>query len=250
MGKNFSNDKVHFRRKNYVKMRRFVPSFVTILALCVGFSAVKFAIDGVWDKCVYMLLLAAFFDGIDGKIARFMKCTSDFGAELDSLVDFVNFGASPAVVMYMFVLHSIPVIGWASALIFVVAMSIRLARFNSSIKSYGNFLVGVPAPFGPIIAYAPFMLFCGFGVAFHPILYCFFMIISAFLMVSKFPTVSAKKIHIPRRLFIPFSFGAVCVVSIVLYNHWIVLCMIPCLYIVSLPISYARGKKYMSNTSE
>lgn len=226
------------KKKFKSSVRRFVPNFLTILALCFGFSAAKFAMELSWDKCIYMTFLAAFFDGIDGKVARFMKCSSDFGAELDSLFDFVNFGAAPAIVLYHFSLSSIHILGWSLILIYLICIGMRLARFNTSVSMYENFLVGMPAPFGPIIAYIPMMLFCGFGIKMNVFWECIFVFVSAMLMVSKLPTVSIKTVRISRKMFIPFAMFCVFFVSMTLYNYWLTLSAFSILYLFSIPCTF------------
>lgn len=119
--------KPRFRR---VPLRLIVPNVVTLLALCSGLTAVRMALEGRWEFAVGAVLIAAVLDGLDGRVARLMKGTSKFGAELDLLADFVNFGVVPALMLYIWILKDAGSLGWISALIFAICAALRLARFN------------------------------------------------------------------------------------------------------------------------
>ena len=156
-------DEPRRRRFKPVPMRMLLPNIVTLLSLCAGLTAMRFAIegDGKLDKAVYAILIAAVLDGLDGRLARLLKGTSRFGAELDSLADFVSFGVAPAFVLYTFGLHEIGSIGWIVALVYAMACALRLARFNVMIDDPGrpewqkNFFVGIPAPAGALTGLLP-----------------------------------------------------------------------------------------------
>src|SRR5271157_988908 len=138
-------------------LRFVVPNVVTLLALCAGLTAIRFAIEGRFEIAVLAILFAAVLDGIDGRIARALKGSSRFGAELDSLADFMDFGVAPGLVLYLWSLQQLKTFGWAAVLIFAIAAALRLARFNVMIDDpnkpswMGRFFTGMPAPAGAIV---------------------------------------------------------------------------------------------------
>src|SRR5947199_3568746 len=144
------------RRFRPIPVRTLVPNVITLLALCAGLTAVRLAIEGKLEFALAAIVLAAVLDGIDGRIARLIRGTSRFGAELDSLADFVNFGVAPALILYFWGLHELKSAGWIAALTFAICAALRLARFNVMIEDpdrpawAGNYFVGVPAPAGAI----------------------------------------------------------------------------------------------------
>src|SRR5256884_1034297 len=149
------------RRFRPIPVRTLVPNLITLLALCAGLTAVRLAIEGKLEFALAAIVLAAVLDGIDGRIARLIKGTSRFGAELDSLADFVNFGVAPGVTLYFWGLHEIRSAGWIAAMVFAIAAGLRLARFNVMIDDpnkpawAGNFFVGMPAPGGALTVLLP-----------------------------------------------------------------------------------------------
>ncbi len=192
--------------------RKIVPNIVTMLALCSGVTSIRYAIQDDWIKAVVCIFLAALFDGLDGRVARMLKGSTKFGAELDSLSDFVSFGVAPAVLMYQWTLYDFPRFGWFFCLLFACGMAMRLARFNTMLDEepqpeyWHHFFVGVPAPAAAALGITPIM------VSFdNPDLlwlrdnyYCAaLMCIVALLMVSRIPTISTKKWRVPGYMFIP-----------------------------------------------
>lgn len=154
-----------------IPMRMVLPNLVTVLAICAGLSGIRFAFEDRFETAVVMVLLAAFLDGIDGRLARMLKATSKFGAQMDSLADIVNFGVAPALVLYAFLLDRAGSPGWIAALLFAIACGLRLARFNvlDDEKAerplwQSEYFVGVPAPAGAVLVMLPLYLFsCGSG---------------------------------------------------------------------------------------
>src|ERR1700674_1834683 len=152
------------RRFRPIPVRTLVPNVITLLALCAGLTAVRLAIEGKLELSLAAIVLAAVLDGIDGRIARLIKGTSRFGAELDSLADFVNFGVAPALILYFWGLHELRSAGWIAALVFAICAGLRLARFNVSTDDpnrpawASNFFVGMPAPAGAITVLLPIYL--------------------------------------------------------------------------------------------
>src|SRR3977135_2293947 len=154
----FDPARVDARRRRFrqIPVRTLVPNLITLLALCAGLTAIRLAIEAKLEWAVAAIVFAATLDGIDGLVARMLKGTSRFGAELDSLADFVNFGVAPALILYFWRLHELKSAGWIAALVFAICAALRLARFNVMIEDpnrpawAGNFFVGVPAPAGAI----------------------------------------------------------------------------------------------------
>lgn len=194
------------RRIGPVPLRAIVPNVVTLLALAAGLTAIRLAFDGRFELAVYAILLAAVLDGLDGRIARLLKASSRFGAELDSLSDFVAFGVAPALLLFSWLLDGIKSFGWLAVLVFAIACGLRLARFNAMMDVekpawQSNFFTGVPAPAGAILVMLPIYLAhaglyvppeAAWGVLFYTLLI-------AFLMVSRIPTYSGKKLARIRR---------------------------------------------------
>ena len=152
------------RRFRGVPLRLLIPNLITLLALCLGLTAIRFALEGSIEWAVSAIAAAAVLDGLDGRIARALKGTSRFGAELDSLADFVDFGVAPAIVLYVSGLHEMKALGWLAALVFAIACALRLARFNVMIDDPDSrpgarhFFVGMPAPAGAVVGLLPVYL--------------------------------------------------------------------------------------------
>src|SRR5271154_6483403 len=149
------------RRFKAIPVRTLLPNLITLLALCAGLTAIRLAVESRLDLALAAIVLAALLDGIDGRVARMLKGTSRFGAELDSLADFVNFGVAPALILYFWGLHELKSAGWIAALVFATCCGLRLARFNVMIDDpnkpawAGNYFVGMPAPAGAITVLLP-----------------------------------------------------------------------------------------------
>src|ERR1700692_1639003 len=159
----FDPDRLAIRRRRFraIPVRMLVPNLITLLALCAGLTAIRLAAEDKLEWAVAAIVFAAVLDGVDGRIARLLKGTSRFGAELDSLADFVNFGVAPALILYFWGLHELKSAGWIVAMVFAICAGLRLARFNVMIDDpnkpawAGNFFTGVPAPAGAITALLP-----------------------------------------------------------------------------------------------
>lgn len=189
-------------------LRAVAPNAVTALALCSGLTGIRFAISQDWQLAVSMILLAAVLDGIDGRIARMVRGESRFGAELDSLSDAISFGVSPALILYLWSLSTLPRLGWICALVFAVFCALRLARFNAAIdlteqphKSAG-FLTGVPAPAGAGLAMLPLYLWflTDSSVIRSPLLVAPWVALIALLMVSSFATFSWRSFRLRHNI--------------------------------------------------
>src|SRR5499433_1876140 len=189
------------RRFRAIPVRTLVPNVITLLALCAGLTSIRLAAEGKLEWAVAAIVFAAVLDGVDGRVARLLKGTSRFGAELDSLADFVNFGVAPAVILYFWGLHELGNVGWIAAMVFAICAGLRLARFNVAIDDpnrpawTANFFTGVPAPAGAITVLLPiYVNFLGvpFRLLAPPALG--YTLLIAVLMVSRLPVFSGKKI--------------------------------------------------------
>lgn len=236
-----------------------IPNVATILSICSGLSAVRFALLERWDLAIAAILLAAIFDALDGRLARFFGSVSRFGAELDSLSDFVSFGVSPALVVYLWQLHEINEFGWATVLFFTSCMGLRLARFNTQdIEGTGpvwgpNFFVGVPAPAAATLGLMPLIFEQALGYRppiFHNAFITIWMVTVGLLMVSRIPTVSLKKITVTPKMMLPtILFFVIFVVGLFSYPWWMLSIWIV-LYVSIMPITYLKAKKNIKTLTE
>jgi len=201
------------RQLRLIPVRQIFPNLVTLLALCVGLTSIRMSIELRFDAAIAAIAIAAFLDGIDGRVARLLKSTSRFGAELDSLTDFLNFGVAPAMLLYVWALDELRAVGWIAALIFALCGALRLARFNVALDApdrpewQSNYFVGVPAPAAAMISMLPIYLeFVGVphGFLTAPVVLIYTLAIGL-LMVSRVPTWSGKTVgrRIPRDYVLP-----------------------------------------------
>ena len=244
-----------------IPLRALAPNAVTALALCTGLSGAWFAMQGRWENAVAAIVIAGVLDAIDGRIARILKGESRFGAELDSLSDVIAFGATPALIIYMWVMQDMPRFGWTISVFFVLCAALRLARFNAQIdtdnqphKSAG-FNTGVPSPPGAALALLPMMIWFETGAEWvrDYRLLAPWLLLCAFLMVSNVATYSWSSIKIRRSL----RFMALAAVSLFVATlvaaPWVALICVGILYAGMLPfsmMSYARIKKSQRTFSE
>src|ERR1700757_1869253 len=181
------------RRFRPIPVRMLVPNVITLLAICAGLTAIRLSTEGRMELAVAAIVFAAVLDGLDGRVARMIKGQSKFGAELDSLADFVNFGVAPGLMLYFWQLHELHNGGWIAAMIFAISGGLRLARFNASIDDpnkppfASNYFTGVPAPAGAVTALLPvYPAFLGFSKP-PAVLTAAYTLLIAFLMVSRLP---------------------------------------------------------------
>src|ERR1700733_11157146 len=197
------------RRIPELSFNRMVPNILTLLALCAGMTAIRFALNGNFQGAVYAIIVAGVLDGLDGRVARLLKATSQFGAELDSLSDFVSFGVAPATVMYLWTMSALHSVGWAIVLFYAVCCALRLARFNPQLSAEPapppGYFTGVPAPGGAGIVLMPMYASFEWGdwITRSPYLGAIWIAGIAVLMVSRIPTLSLKKIRIPHHYVMP-----------------------------------------------
>ena len=245
------------RLRNFFSVRAIAPNAVTVLAFSMGLTAVRFALAGKWELSVAAIIIAGVFDGLDGTVARLLRSTSKFGAELDSLSDVVAFGVVPALVVYLWTLDGLGRLGWAAALIYAVAMALRLARFNArmdlededDVKKQMGFLTGVPAPMGAALLISPMVIdfaFTGNYVQGHPHLLAVYTVLVAFLMVSTLPTFTLKVIRVPRDSFVPVLLLVAAFFMTLFVYPWIAILSLAALYVMSLPMCYLVYSKRLA----
>lgn len=244
-----------FSRKA-LPITRLFPNIITLAALCLGLTSVRYALDSKWEHSVVLLIVAAFLDGMDGRVARYFKATSNFGAQLDSLADFFNFGIAPAIIIYMWTLVGIPIkgVGWGFVLVFSVCCAIRLARFNIALntdsKMKDMFFTGINAPAGAILAITPMMLSFEFEIEElkNPWFIGVYMLLIAFAMSSRLPTFSIKKISISHQnVALVLAFFGFVIASLVI-KPWITISVFSVIYILSIPLSVAMYYKMLAKS--
>ncbi len=233
---------------------RLLPNLVTLTSLCIALSAIRFSLHGDFIRASAFLLLAGFMDGVDGRLARFLNSSSDFGAQLDSLVDFVNFGVTPGFVIYAWVnsYGDIRGLDWALVLFFAVCGAIRLARFNVDLTRENEnpllekyFFKGIPAPVGAAMAMLPMVLFYEFGDGFYsnPVNVITYVAALAVLMASRVPTISIKKIPVKNEYaYVTLLILGSIIIGLII-EPWLTLAVIGIVYAFSIPItifSYVR----------
>ena len=233
-----------------IPVRMIVPNLVTILAICLGLTGVRMAFEGRYGLAIAVILAAAFLDGIDGRVARLLKASSRFGEQLDSLADVVNFGVAPALVLFAFTLHDLSSLGWIAALVYAIAMTLRLARFNATLDDPNrapwqkDFFTGVPAPAGAGLVLLPVYLglwggewgWGGEGFALAAAIYTLGV---AFLLVSTVPVYSGKAggDGLPSRWVAPTILMLVAYVALLVSYEWPTLTFTALAYLAFLPVS-------------
>ncbi len=236
-----------------IPLRALAPNAVTVLALCFGLTGVRFAIGGEWEKAVAAIIIAGVLDGIDGRIARLLRAQSRFGAELDSLSDVIAFGVSPAIMLYLWSLQTVPRFGWLFALAHAVCCALRLARFNAAIdtgvqphKSAG-FLTGVPAPVGAGLLFLPIYVWLDTGVEWvrEPLLVAPWAALVAFLMISSLPTYSWSSLRLRHGVRLAALVFVALLGGALISAPWTTLTAIALCYILSIPFSVRSYARFM-----
>ena len=209
---------------------QLIPNLVTIMAIVAGLTAIRFGLEGNFERAVKLILLAAVLDGIDGSLARMLKSESKVGAELDSLADFLNFGVAPPMIMYFWTLQDANGLGWIAVLVFSISSVMRLARFNVSAKSDDEpdtkgYFIGIPSPAGALLVMMP--MFITFAIEAGPFLPP--LAVSAYValvglgLISRIPTWSIKAVSIPREYVKFLVLGLVFVGAAVMSFPWVTL---------------------------
>ena len=243
------------------KTRYLLPNILTLGGVCLGISSIKFSIDGNFNLAVILILLAAILDALDGRVARLIKGTSEFGKELDSLTDFVSFGIAPVLILYFWELNNYGKLGWAIALIYSVCCVLRLARFNLTKNENdhewkNNFFEGVPSPAGGLLILTPLiyeLTELNFNLNIKS-LTPFLTVLIALLLVSKIPTPSLKKISISSKTTVFLLLSAGIIFIALLFYTFETLLVFSFIYLISIPLTLLiykkQQKKYTSKISE
>ena len=242
------------RRFKAIPVRTLLPNLITLLALCAGLTAIRLAVEARLELALAAIVFAALLDGVDGRIARLLKGTSRFGAELDSLADFVNFGVAPALILYFWGLHELKSAGWIVAMVFAICAGLRLARFNVMIDDpnkpvwAGNFFTGIPAPAGAITVLLPIYLnFLGLPGGLIAVWVTFFYtLLIALLMVSRLPVFSGKRVgkRVPPEMVLPVFVVVVAVAALLISYPWAVLTVGTVAYLTCLPLGWWSYREY------
>lgn len=240
------------RRRESLPFQHLLPNLVTIIGLCAGLSSIRFTIEGRFELAAGLVIFAAVIDGLDGLIARRLKATSEIGAELDSLSDFLCFGVAPAVLVFRFALTGDPGMGWMFALVFAICCCLRLARFNVSRDAPpdpaaldGAHFVGVPAPAGAMMGLLPvFATFGGLADAREaPLVVALWLGLVGLLMVSRLRTLSPKGLRVPRDKARYVLVGAAFVVGLIFSRFWLLLVVLTLAYAATLVWAMVRRRR-------
>jgi CDP-diacylglycerol--serine O-phosphatidyltransferase len=248
------------QRLRRIPVRTLVPNVITLLALCAGLTAIRMAFEDRYVLALAAVVFAAVLDGLDGRLARLLKGTSRFGAELDSLSDFVNFGVAPTLILYFWGLHELKSAGWIAAMVFAICTGLRLARFNVMIDDpdrpawTANFFVGMPAPAGAITVLLPIYL-SFLGLPRSEVLtwiMLFYTLGIALLMVSRLPVFSGKRVgtRVPTEMVGPVILLVILSVALLISYPWALLTAATLAYLVSLPFGYLSYRGYEQRSRE
>ena len=243
-------------RHSRIPVRMLVPNFFTLLGLCAGLTAIRMAIEGRYDVALAAIVFAALLDGIDGRLARMLKASSRFGAELDSLADFVNFGVAPAIVIFTWGSEGVRSLAWIVVMVFALASALRLARFNVALDEekprwQSNYFTGMPTPAAAIVVLLPVYLeqlgipgIKSQGALMAALAYTLFI---AFMMVSSIPTYSGKLLseRISREMVLPVFMVAIGIVALLVTYPYLTLTAGTLLYLLLLPLGVLRYRHHM-----
>jgi CDP-diacylglycerol---serine O-phosphatidyltransferase len=256
----FERERMEARRQRFraIPVRTLLPNLITLLALCAGLTAIRLAFEGKLEWALAAIVFAAGLDGIDGRVARMIKGQSKFGAELDSLADFVNFGCTPGLILYLWGLHGAGNVGWIAAMVFAICGALRLARFNVMIDDpnkplwAGNFFTGVPAPAGALVVMLPIYVDLLGGPKAGSTLTLFYTLAIAFLMVSQLPVLSGKNQgkRISPELVLPVFVLVVLFFALLIAYPWWVLSIGTVVYLACLPLGWHSYREYQRKDAE
>ncbi|MFQ5535757.1 MAG: CDP-diacylglycerol--serine O-phosphatidyltransferase [Sphingomonadales bacterium] len=240
-------------------VRTLAPNILTLLSLCAGMTSIRFGLDGRWEFAVMAIMVAAIFDALDGSIARALKGATKFGAELDSLSDVVSFGVAPALLLYNWTLKDLGGLGWVVALLFTICCALRLARFNTVTEEEReaapwkvHYYTGVPVPAGAGLSLLPLFIAFQFELEFSriPILSAVLMMAVSFLMVSKIPTYSFKRLGIRRDYVLPLLIAIGLIAAFLTSYLWGTVMMFGVIYLATLPFSIGDYRSEKSSYLE
>lgn len=235
---------------------RLIPNILTVLALCAGLTAILYGYQGKWKFAVLAVVVAAVLDALDGRVARLLGGSTKFGAELDSLSDFVSFGVAPALLVFLWTLHGAQETGWVITLVFTVCAALRLARFNTRLGVSdmpdwaSNFFTGVPAPAGGGLVLLPMILSFALEIPSlaHPVVNIPVMVCVSFLMISRIPTYAMKQVRVPHRFVLPFLLLVGLIAALLVMATWFTISAFIFAYLVSIPFS-VRSYRRLANAA-
>jgi CDP-diacylglycerol--serine O-phosphatidyltransferase len=239
------------RRRRVFSITSLIPNMLTVLALCAGMTSIRFALQGDWKAAVAAGFIAAILDGLDGRMARLLKSASKFGAELDSLSDFIAFGVAPGIIIYLWSGGDLGNIGWIASLAYATCAALRLARFNTMLEDpdrpawTSNYFDGVAAPLGATLVALPMVMSFLFGDAFfrHPIVNIVWLLTVGFLMISHIPTYSFKRARVKREYVVPTLVTVAVGAAILITYPWAGLAAIGWGYLALMPFSYISHRR-------
>jgi CDP-diacylglycerol--serine O-phosphatidyltransferase len=239
------------QRLRQIPVRVLVPNIITLLALCAGLSGIRLAIEERYELALGAIVFAAMLDAVDGRVARMIRGTSRFGAELDSLADFVNFGVAPGLILYFWGLKPLGNLGWIAAMVFAICAGLRLARFNVQIEDpnrpawAGNFFTGMPAPAGAMTVLLPVYLFF-LGVPVPAAVTLVYTLVIAALMISRLPVLSGKKMgtRVRPEMVLPVVVAAVLGIVLLISYPWPVLTVGTVVYLACLPLGWFSYRRH------
>jgi CDP-diacylglycerol--serine O-phosphatidyltransferase len=248
------------RRLRAIPFRMVAPNLVTLLSLVAGLTGIRMGLDGRWEWAVGAVVVAAILDGIDGRVARWVKGTSKFGAELDSLADFVNFGVVPALLLYIWLLDALGNLGWIAAMAYAIAAALRLARFNAMLETpkpdwQSDFFTGMPAPAGATAVLLPLYLNEIIHLPESPVLatpVALYTVAIGFLMVSTIPTYSGKRMsaRVPKERVIPVSVALVILAALLVAYPFPMLSLVVIAYLAYIPFGWRRYHQLSARHAE
>ena len=245
------------RRFRPIPVRMLVPNVITLLAICAGLTAIRLSTEGRMELAVAAIVFAAVLDGVDGRVARMIKGQSKFGAELDSLADFVNFGVAPGLILYFWQLHDLNNGGWIASMVFAISGGLRLARFNATMDDPNkpafavNYFTGVPAPAGAILVLLPiYLAFLGMPTP-PATLTALYTLLIAFLMVSRLPVFSGKtvRLRVPPEMVLPVFVAVIFFIALLIGYPWHILSACAVLYLLSLPAGWKSYRDHQRNAA-
>jgi CDP-diacylglycerol---serine O-phosphatidyltransferase len=240
------------RRFRPIPVRMLVPNFITLLAICAGLTAIRLSTEGRMELAVAAIVFAAVLDGLDGRVARMIKGQSKFGAELDSLADFVNFGVAPGLMLYFWQLRELNNGGWIAAMVFAISGGLRLARFNATMDDpnrpayAANYFTGVPAPAGAIAVLLPiYLAFLGLPKPPAAVTAVYTFVIGC-LMVSRLPVFSGKTVHmrVPPEMVLPVFLSVIFFIALLIGYPWYMLSAGTVIYLLSLPVGWKSYRNH------
>ncbi|MCW8914686.1 MAG: CDP-diacylglycerol--serine O-phosphatidyltransferase [Magnetovibrio sp.] len=245
-------------KRRRLSLNVMIPNMLTLIALCSGLTAIRFAYEGRWEHAALAILAAAILDTLDGRVARLLKGTSKFGAELDSLADILSFGVAPPMMLYFWSLQDFGRFGWILVMLFAVSCALRLARFNTAAEDpdppawASTFFSGVPAPAAAGLALLPMII--SFNLfeeqVRRPEVVGAFLVVVSILMVSNIPTYSFKKVKLSPKLVLPLMVAFGLVIASLISAPWVTLSGILASYLISIPFAVRSYRQICERTGK